>query len=266
MSGIWGKVVGGATGMMFGGPFGAFIGASMGHIFHDREGAPFAHLRAFNPLSYLPGGAAWRQFREQSRQSAFALAVVVLAGKMARADGAATPEEIAAFERLFAVPDKDREAVRVLFEQARGGAGGHAAFARGIGLLFKDSPQVLEELLDALFLVATADAPLSPAEAAFLAEVTELFGLPPRDWARVRAGRSGARAASGPDPYQVLGVARDAGEAEIRAAYRRLLRDHHPDVLMAQGLPQEFVEVANQKMAAINAAYDDIAQRRGFRK
>ena len=66
------------------------------------------------------------------------------------------------------------------------------------------------------------------------------------------------------DPYAILGLPHDAEDAELKRQYRTLIRDHHPDRAMAQGLPEEFVELANEKMAAINAAYERIAKQRGL--
>jgi DnaJ like chaperone protein len=67
------------------------------------------------------------------------------------------------------------------------------------------------------------------------------------------------------DPFDILGISRGATDAEIKSAYRALIRKNHPDTLIAKGLPQEFVDIANEKMAAINAAYDDVERERGLR-
>jgi DnaJ like chaperone protein len=74
--------------------------------------------------------------------------------------------------------------------------------------------------------------------------------------------RSGA---AGPDPYGVLGLSHTATDGEVKATYRRLIREHHPDALVAKGLPKSFIEIASRKMAAINAAYDQIQQERRLR-
>ena len=65
------------------------------------------------------------------------------------------------------------------------------------------------------------------------------------------------------DTYQILGVTRDITNKELKAHYRALVLEHHPDKLIAQGLPEEFVEQANEKLARINAAYDQICTERG---
>jgi DnaJ like chaperone protein len=64
------------------------------------------------------------------------------------------------------------------------------------------------------------------------------------------------------NPYTVLGISPDAPDDEIKEHYRRLVRENHPDTLMAHGVPEEFVCVANRKVAALNAAYDQIMKER----
>jgi len=66
------------------------------------------------------------------------------------------------------------------------------------------------------------------------------------------------------DPYNILGVTRAMDNAAIKAAWRKLVRDTHPDRLMAKGLPPEFVAMANERLATINAAYDRIAKERNI--
>ena len=66
------------------------------------------------------------------------------------------------------------------------------------------------------------------------------------------------------NPYEVLGVTQKATSEEVKKAYRNLTRENHPDTLIAQGMPQEFVEVANEKMAKINTAYASILKQRSL--
>lgn len=263
---IWGKVIGGTAGLMLGGPVGAAFGAAMGHAYDRMTSAAWQTV-----WSFLPGGAAFTEFQEQlrqqvqeqARQTVFAMSMLALGSALARADGPVNAAEEQTFLRLFGVGETEAEAVLVILRRGLP-LGDVEAQARRLGTLFADSPGVLEELLAALVLLAQADGPLNPAEEAFLGRLTAEIGLAPEAWRRARAGAAGGRA-TGADPYAVLGVARTASDAEVKAAYRALLRENHPDVLMAQGLPPEFMEVANHRMAAINAAYDDIARLRGLR-
>lgn len=260
---IWGKVVGGTAGLMFGGPLGAAVGAAMGHAYDRMTASAWRNAWAF-----LPGGEAVRDMAErlgaQTRQSVFALAVLALGSALARADGPLNQAEEDAFRRMFGVSDAEADHIMVLLRRGVP-LGDVDAQARRLASLFADSPEVLEELLAALVLLARADGPLNEAEDAFLSRLATQFGLPSRAWERARASAAGV-SRGGADPHAVLGLTPGATEAEIRAAYRKLLRETHPDALMAQGMPAEFIEVANQRMAAINAAYDDILRLRGLKK
>lgn len=256
---IWGKVIGGAAGFMVGGPLGALLGAAAGHVY-DKSKQP----QGDEGQAQGTFGAGFEQAREQARQVAFTVAVVALGAKMAKADGQVSREEVDAFKRIFRIPPGEAGKVGKLFDEAKQSADDFEVYARQVAGLFRDAPQVLEDLLDALFEIAMADGHLHPAEETFLHRVGEIFGLPPRAWERVRAGHR-ARSQGESDPYAVLGVDRTATDAEVKAAYRTLVRENHPDLLMAQGMPEEFIEVANRKVAAINAAWDEVSRQRGLR-
>ena len=240
---IWGKVIGGVAGFALGGPIGALLGAAAGHAM-DRARAG---QRLAGPAS------------QQARQSAVAVAVIVLGAKMAKADGRVTRDEIEAFKRVFQIPAGDMGDVGRLFNEAKRDAGGFEPYAEQLGAIFANEPQVLEGVLGGLIHVALADGVVHPNEIEFLEKVSASFGFSADDFERIRATHMGPDEA---DPYEILGIRRDADEAEIKAAYRKLIREYHPDTLIAQGLPQEFIDVANEKMAAINAAYEKVEKQR----
>ncbi len=258
MASIWGKIIGGVGGFFVGGPLGALLGAAAGHAYDSMRAEG---QRMFGPSEGVKTGSAFDKATDAARQMAFTVAVVALGAKMAKADGAVSREEVNAFKRAFKIPNDDMAAVGRIFDQAKKSPDGYEAYAKQIAHMFADSPQVLEELLGALFVIAQADGRLHPAEIAFLHRVSDIFGLPPRDFDRVRASHTSGQ----PDPYEVLGVSPETDPAEIKAAYRRLSRENHPDTLIAQGMPPEFVELANQKMAVINGAYDTISRERGLK-
>ena len=263
---IWGKVIGGMAGFSLGGPLGALLGAVIGHAVDKRIANGDAHTLP----PWMGSGATPRS--EFERQAAFTLAVIGLSAKMAKADGVVTRAEIDAFKRLFQIPGHDMQKVGLMFDQARQTSDGFEMYAQQIAQLFHDSPQVLEELLHALFLIAQADGDLHPAETAFLARVAQIFGFSPAHFdtihARARAGGTGGGRSSssgGEDPYAVLGLKRSATDQEIKDTYRRLLRENHPDMLIAKGMPPELVANANRTMAAINAAFESIKRERGLK-
>lgn len=193
---------------------------------------------------------------------AFTTAVTALGAKLAKADGRADAAEFAVFAGVFQ-PDVGAERdVRRLYNLARQTTQGYESYARRLAKRYRNCPQLLEDVIDGLFHIAAADGVGSPEELAYLERVTELFGLSPMAFRRIRATHFGPEA---DDPYLVLGVAPDAPDADVQAARRRLLAETHPDKVRARGLPHEFVEVFTAKAAAINAAFDAVmAERRQF--
>lgn len=242
---IWGKVIGGIAGFALGGPLGALLGAAAGHaVDRARAGAD----RLGPPDT-------------EARQVAFTLAVIVLAAKMAKVDGHVSRDEIAAFRRIFHVPPEEVAGVGRLFNEARRDAQGFEPYARQVADMFAHDPTVLEELLAALHHIAMADGKVGPAEIEYLSRVAAIFGFDARSFEGVRARHTPDAV---PDPYQVLDLKASASDIEVRARYRKLIKENHPDVLTARGMPKEFIDMANEKMAAINAAYDTIARQRGL--
>ncbi len=238
---IWGKVIGATAGFAVGGPIGAMLGGVAGHVYDKK--------RAASP-------------KDGTRQIAFTIGVIVLGAKMAKADGVVTRDEVEAFKEVFQIPPEEMKNVSRIFDRARQDAEGFEPYAHQIAGLFEGSPQVLEDLLDGLFHIAKADNVVHPAEIEFLERVAGIFGFDENDFARIREGHVGPDAA---DPYTILGVKRDMSDDEIKSAYRQLVREHHPDTLIAQGMPEEFVEVANGKLASINDAYDRVERERGMK-
>lgn len=240
---IWGKILGGAAGFAIGGPLGALIGGIAGHAI-DRirdDGAP--------------GDAGL------AKQTTFAIAVIVLSAKMAKADGAVTREEVDAFKQIFHVPPEEMKNVGRLFNQARRDSHGFEPYARQVAGLFRDNPAVLEELLGGLFHIARADGVAHPKEIEFLGKVAEIFGFDETTFDRLKVAHFGSTME---DPYAILGVTRDASDDDIRSAWRKLVREHHPDTLTAQGMPEDFIDIATEKVATINVAYDEITRQRGI--
>lgn len=261
--GVWGKIIGGVAGFVTGGPLGAVVGAALGHA--ADEGGLARGFRA------SPGTAADLASLLGSREQLFAIGVVVLSAKLAKCDGPVKRVEIDAFKRLFRIPPESLGEVGQLFDRARDSAEGYEGFAERLGEAFADNRGLLEDVLAALFQIARADGPLTRAEVAFLQGVQLRFGLDATAWERARdgqgptgAGGGGPQAPSGPDPYAVLGLTREATDAEIRTAWRRLMRENHPDSLAARGVPPEFVRRATEKVAGINAAWDRIKRERGL--
>ena len=248
---IWGKVIGGVAGFALGGPLGALFGAVAGHAV-DR----MREQGAASPEAD-PG-----VLTADDRQTAFTIAVIVLSAKMAKADGHVTRDEVDAFKQAFHIPPEEMAGVSRLFDEARQDARGFEPYAEQVARMFAGEPAVLEELLGGLFHIARADGVFHPAEIDFLRNVAAIFGFSPHAFERIRAAHMGPDEA---DAYEVLGLSRNATDNEIKQTYRKLIRQYHPDSLMSQGLPQEFIDLATEKMATINAAYDHIEKERGLK-
>jgi DnaJ like chaperone protein len=184
---------------------------------------------------------------------AFSTAVTALGAKLAKADGQAQASEYAAFSQVFH-PDAGSEGnVRRLYQLARQTTRGFEGYARRLQKRYHACPQLLEDVVDGLFHIATSDGVVTSDELTYLSRVSELFGQSPLVFRRLKATHLGPEAG---DPYAVLGVRHDASDGDLRAAWRAMLSDAHPDRARARGLPAEFIEVAEAKAAAINAAFD----------
>jgi DnaJ like chaperone protein len=152
-----------------------------------------------------------------------------------------------------------------LFDHARDSAEGFEAYAVQLGEAFADNRGVLEDVLAALFLIARADGAVNARELDFLERTHRGFRLDPAAWDRVRGFTPRQPAtAEEPDAYAILGMARSASAEQIRATWKRLMRENHPDSLAARGVPAEFIARANDKVARINAAWDRIKRERGL--
>jgi len=190
---------------------------------------------------------------------AFTTAVTALGAKLAKADGSARDGEYDVFSMVFQAEPASSGNVRRLYNLARQTTRGFESYARRLAKRYRGCPQLLEDVLDGLFHIASADGAVTADELAYLERVSELFGQSPLLFRRVRATHLGA---ANDDPYMILGVVADIGDEALRAAWKTQLSEAHPDRARARGLPSEFIEVAEAKAAAINAAFDTAMRER----
>lgn len=237
------RIITGARELPFGGPLGALLERAARQI------------------------ASWHRFADgdggdpDPRQCvAFTIAVIALGAKMAKADGAVTRDEVAAFGEVFQIPPGEEEHVRLVFDLARKSTAGFESYARQVGRLFAADRAALEDLLGGLFHIALADGRVCAAEDEYLREVARHFGLADGDYRRIRAHHVGAETDGSEDAHAILGVEPGAPPVVIREAYHRLVRETHPDLVIAQGLPPECIALATARVARINAAYDRLAR------
>ncbi len=189
------------------------------------------------------------------RRVAFAIAVIALGAKMAKADGQVTRNEVSAFREVFQIAPEDEAGAARVFNLARQDVAGFEEYAARIKTMFGEETGALSDLLEGLFHIAMADGLYHPDEDLFLERVAEIFDLPEREFQRMRCRFVPDVA---PDPYLVLGASPDDSLAALRKRYRAMVRETHPDRMMARGVPAEATRLAEKRMVDINRAWDEI--------
>jgi DnaJ like chaperone protein len=189
---------------------------------------------------------------------AFSIAMIALSAKMAKADGVVTFEEMRAFQEIFVVPEGESHNVERLFNLAKQDIAGFESYAGQIEQLCgsgEDNCPALEDILDGLFHIAKADGALHEHELAFLQTTAGIFKVDDRRFDAILA-RHGVNGE--PDPYKVLGIERGVPLEEARKAWRKLVQENHPDVLTGRGMPEEFIQIANERLKVINRAWTHV--------
>ncbi len=201
---------------------------------------------------------------ERRRRVAFSVAIIALSAKMAKADGIVSESEVDAFREVFDVPPKELENVARLYNLAKQDIAGFDAYAAQVRSLFPgDDPSdeaILHDVLDALFHIAKADEIIHENELLFLEEIAAVFGFDAVAFERIQLRHMDGEIGN---PYVILGADPNWDYERLRSHYRRRVSESHPDKLIARGVPHEFVVIANERLASINAAWDRIAALRG---
>ncbi len=266
MSRFIGKIVGTILGFLIGGPTGALFGFIIGHL-RDLRSRFISQTRS-NPLQqdFFPDFSM-----SQEQKSVFAISIIVLGAKLAKADGHVTREEVLAFRQVFRSHNSQLGEIGDLFDKARRSSEGYEPYAARLAATFGGMPYILEEILAGLFYIAIADGPrLSSPEIIFLRRVAVLFGFSEEAFSRI-AGRAGIRMTSSAPPpkrdaaYDVLGLPTTASKKEIKKTYHALIRKNHPDILVAKGIAPEKMNEATERMQRINAAYSSICKARNIK-
>lgn len=220
--------------------------------------------RISDAISALAAGEGLSAVFEKLRTSpertvGFTIAVIALGAKMAKADGQVTRDEVAAFREVFHIPKAEEQNAARVFNLARTDVAGYDQYAHRIKAMYGDHSAPLCDLMEGLFHIALADGIYHPGEDAFLQDVAQIFGFDDRSFTRIRAQfvEDAVR-----DPYDVLGVDPSASMDDIRAAWRAQVRETHPDRLVARGVPEEAVKLAEKRMVAINRAWEEISESR----
>lgn len=257
----WGKIAGGVFGFMLGGPLGAVLGAALGHSLD--KGTSDSHWQGW-------------ESPQQRTQLAFFTATFALMGRLAKADGRVSEDEIAFAKVVMAqmqLNEAQRKLAIELFNQGK-----QADFdLNGVLEQFRRecrrSHNLMQMFLEIQLQAAYADGQLDSAERSLLLSVFEQLGFSAREFDHIDAVVRGARAhahgtSQGPsiaEAYAILGVEQSAADAEIKKAYKRMMNQHHPDKLVARGLPEEMIAMATEKTQEIKQAYEQIKKSRGMR-
>lgn len=251
----WGKVIGGGFGFMFGGPLGALAGMAIGHQFD--KGLNLSELEPGNP---------------ERVQLAFFTATFSVMGYLAKADGQVSRSEIRMAENIMGQMNlnaEQRKAAIALFNQGKQDDFQLDEVLSQFKQECRRRTNLLQMFLEILIATAFADNALDTAEHAALKRIASDIGFSQQQLEQLirmvgaQQSHSQTQRPSLDNAYAVLGVSRDISDAELKKTYRRLMSQHHPDKLVAKGMPEEMIKLANEKTGEIKSAYEQIKQSRG---
>ena len=231
---IWGSLIGGMIGFSLGGPFGMLLGSLIGgKVSRSRSG-----------------------FRNAAQsQQIFALSLIVLSAKLSKADGNVSKEELIAVKDKLKIPDQELDQVGKIFNKAKEESTGFEPYAQQIAQIYKGNLNVLEEVINILFYIAEADGNISQSEMQMIENISQIFGLNQTQFNSIKESR---KSSDKLNPYVVLESNPDDDLQTIRKKYLKLSKEHHPDLLLSKGVPNEVIEESKRKMRSINLAWDQI--------
>ncbi|MFC1868139.1 co-chaperone DjlA [Thermodesulfobacteriota bacterium] len=247
--GWFGKLTFGTMGMLFGGPLGAIAGAALGHHLVDKK------ENAANRT--IPIG------RTEQSQAAYFVSIFSILGKLAKADGKVTRDEIAVVEEFITtlnIPEQEKRFAKQVFSEAKDSTYSIDDFAMQLYLINREQPTILLSFMNLLFKVALADGNLHPAEEAALKRVKEIFRISDQQFDNMKS----VYFQDVNSYYKTLNCTPENTNKDIKSNYKKLVKDFHPDTIISKGLPEEFVQFATTRFQEIQGAYEKIRQERGF--
>ena len=233
---IWGSLIGGMIGLSLGGPFGMLLGSLIG-----------------GKISRAKSRSGFGSFAQP--QQIFALSLIVLSAKLSKADGQVSKEELIAVKDKLKIPENEIDQVGKIFNKAKEESAGYEPYAQQIAQIYKGNINVLEEVINILFYIAEADGNVSESELKMIEHIAQIFGLTEVQFNSIKESR---KSSDKLNPYIVLESNPDDTIEIIRKRYLKLSKEHHPDLLMSRGVPQEVIEESKAKMRAINSAWDQV--------
>jgi len=233
---IWGSLIGGMIGLSLGGPFGMLLGSLIG-----------------GKISKAKSRSGFGSFAQP--QQIFALSLIILSAKLSKADGQVSKEELIAVKDKLRIPENEIDQVGKIFNKAKEESTGYEPYAQQIAQIYKGNINVLEEVINILFYIAEADGNISQSELNMIQQIAQIFGLTQIQFNSIRESR---KSSDKLNPYIVLESNPDDSIENIRKKYLKLSKEHHPDLLMSKGVPQEVINESKAKMRTINSAWDQI--------
>ena len=233
---IWGSIIGGMLGFSIGGPFGMLLGSLIG-----------------GKMSRARSSGGFRSFAQP--QQIFALSLIVLSAKLSKADGQVSREELIAVKDKLKIPESELDQVGKIFNKAKEESTGYEPYAKQIAEVYRGNMNVLEEVINTLFYIAEADAHVSEKEVIMIEDIARIFGL---NQTQINGIKESRKSSDKLNPYIVLESKPDDSLEEIRKRYIKLSKEHHPDLLLSKGVPQEVIDESKAKMRAVNSAWDQI--------
>ena len=233
---IWGSLIGGMIGFSLGGPFGMLLGSLVG--------GKISRARSQSGLGSFA-----------NPQQVFALSLIVLSAKLSKADGQVIREELIAVKDKLKIPENELDQVGKIFNKAKEESTGYEPYATQIAQVYRGNLNVLEEVINILFYIAEADGNISKSELNMIENIARIFGLNEKQFNSIKESRKSSEKLN---PYIVLESSSDDNIENIRKKYIKLSKEHHPDLLISKGVPEEVIEESKKKMRAINSAWDQI--------
>lgn len=251
--GFIGKTIGAGIGFMVGGPIGALLGGMVGHGFDVEQENP---VRIENSSSY--GGV------NANREFLFYVALTSLVAKLAEADGKVSADEIDTYKEFLTnnlrLSEEELNIITSLFNKARDSNSTAEQYAQQIYILNQHNPEILREILSLLFRISIADGAFSEEEERYISSIAHIFRINVSEYNQIKA----LYISDNDKHYKILGVSPDSSREEIKRSYRKLVTEYHPDKLVSKGLPEDFIQFANQRLTEINGAYEYIKKERGL--
>ena len=233
---IWGSLIGGAIGLSFGGPLGMLLGSFIGGRISKAR-------------------SSIRHSSFQQNQEIFAISLIVLSAKLSKADGQVSREELIAVKDKLKIPESELDQVGKIFNKAKEESAGYEPYAKQIAEVYRGNINVLEEVINTLFYIAEADGHVSDNELMMIEDIAKIFGL---NETQINGIKESRKSSDKLNPYIVLESKPEDSLEAIRKRYIKLSKEHHPDLLLSKGVPQEVIDESKAKMRAVNSAWDQI--------